>query len=84
MPVNCSWVFVVDSVKEVQDNLKHQRTEVSRLVALLGTIVLCVPGSVLLARVVGGAVIVQIAKGRLLVSESHIVVEHILNRNKWS
>ena len=64
--MDCSRILVVNSIEQIQNNLEHQRTEVSRLVALLNTIVLCVSVFVLLRCVVISAVMAQMLRTRLL------------------
>lgn len=36
------WIFVINSIKQIQNNLKHQRTEISRLVPFAIAVVLSV------------------------------------------
>lgn len=76
-----SWVFIINSVKQVQDDLKHQRTEVARFITLLCTVELSMEDLVLLVDM-KLFVVVRRWKVGTLVTERCVVVNrrHGLSR----
>jgi hypothetical protein len=76
-----SGIFVINTIKQIQDNLKHQRTKVSRLVPFFSAIVLGMADLILSIQVLCRIILAWTIMARLLIA-THVVFDYGLCRHE--